>query len=85
VTVTDETARSPEQIEAEIARTRENLADSIDVIEDKLRPANLIDAAKNRALGLLKRPDGSLDPKRAAVVAGVGLILVTYFVRRRKL
>ena len=83
--MTDQTARTPEQIEAEIVRARDDLADSIDVIEDKLRPANLVEAAKARAIGLLKRPDGSLDPKRAAVVAGVGLLLVTYFVRRRKL
>ncbi len=83
--MTEDTARKPEQIEAEIARARDDLADSIDVIEDKLRPANLVEAAKARAIGLLKRPDGSLDPKRAAVVAGVGLLLVTYFVRRRKL
>jgi hypothetical protein len=83
--VTDQTDRSPEQIEAEIARARDDLADSIDVIENKLRPANLIEAAKARAVGLLKGPDGSFDPKRVAVVAGVGLILVTYFVRRRRL
>jgi Protein of unknown function (DUF3618) len=83
--VTDQTARTPEQIEAEIVRARDDLADSIDVIENKLRPANLVEAAKARAVGLLKRPDGTLDPKRVAVVAGVGLVLVTYFVRRRRL
>ena len=83
--MTDQTARSPEQIEAEIARARDDLADSIDVLENKLRPANLVEAAKARAVGLLKRPDGTLDPKRVAVVAGVGLVLVTYFVRRRRL
>jgi hypothetical protein len=83
--VTDQTARTPEQIEAEIVRARDDLADSIDVIENKLRPANLVQAAKTRAARLLKRPDGTLDPKRVAVVAGVGLVLVTYLVRRRRL
>jgi hypothetical protein len=83
--VTDQTARSPEQIEAEIARARDDLADSIDVIENKLRPANLVAAAKAKAVGLLKGPDGSLDPKRVAVAAGIGLVLVTYLVRRRRL
>ena len=83
--MTDQTARTPEQIEAEIARARDDLADSIDVIEDRLRPANLVEAAKARAAGLLKRPDGTLDPMRVAVVAGVGLVLVTYLVRRRRL
>lgn len=77
--------RKPEQIEAEIVQARDSLADSIDVLEDRLRPANLVRAAKNRAIGLIKRPDGSLDPKRTAIVAGVGLVLVTYFIRRRRL
>jgi Protein of unknown function (DUF3618) len=83
--VTEQTDRKPEQIEAEIAEARDALADSIDVIENRLRPANLIQAAKERAIGLILRPDGSIDPKRAAAVAGVGLLLVTYFVRRRRL
>jgi Protein of unknown function (DUF3618) len=83
--VTEQTARKPEQIEVEIAQARDDLADSLDVIENKLRPANLIQAAKDRAMGVLRAPDGSLDPRRVAAVAGIGLVLVTYFMRRRKL
>lgn len=83
--MTEQTARKPEQIEADIAQARDSLADSVDEIENKLRPANLVHAAKDRALALLRRPDGSLDPRRAAIVAGAGLVLLTYFVRRRRL
>ena len=81
----EQTDRKPEQIEAEIVQARDSLADSIDVLENRLRPANLVQAAKDRAIGLFKRPDGSLDVKRTAIAAGVGLVLVTYLVRRRRL
>ena len=83
--MTEQTARKPEQIEAEIVQARDSLASTLDTLENKLRPANLIQAAKDRAIGIVRRPDGSLDPRRAAIVAGAGLILVTDFIRRRKL
>ena len=83
--MTEQTARKPEQIEAEIVQARDSLASTLDTLENKLRPANLIQAAKDRAIGIVRRPDGSLDPRRAAIVASAGLILVTYFIRRRKL
>lgn len=83
--MTEQTARKPEQIEAEIAQARDSLASTIDTLENRLRPANLIQAAKDKAIGVVRRPDGSIDPRRAAIVAGAGLILVTYFIRRRKL
>lgn len=83
--MTEQTARKPEQIEAEIVQARDALASTIDTLENRLRPANLIQAAKDKAIGVVRRPDGSLDPRRAAIVAGAGLILVTYFIRRRKL
>jgi hypothetical protein len=83
--VTEQTARKPEQIEAEIVQARDSLVSTLDTLENKLRPANLIQAAKDKAIGVVRRPDGSLDPRRAAIVAGAGLILVTYFIRRRKL
>ena len=81
----DQTVRKPEHIEAEIVQARNTLADSIDEIENRLRPANLAQAAKDRVVGLVRRPDGSIDPRRAGIVAGVGLLLVTYFVRRRRI
>jgi Protein of unknown function (DUF3618) len=83
--VADQTDRKPEQIEAEIVQARDSLADSLDEIENRLRPANLVQAAKDRVMGLVRRPDGSIDPRRAAAAAGVGLLLVTYLVRRRRI
>jgi hypothetical protein len=78
-------ARSPDQIEAEIARTRESLADDIDVLQERLSPANLMQRAKARVVGVFQRPDGSLDPVRTGIAVGVGVVLVVYLVRRRNL
>ena len=77
--------RTPDEIEAEIARTRETLAEDIDVLQERLSPASLAQAASSRVLRLFQRPDGSIDPVRTAVVAGVALVLVTYVIRRRRL
>ena len=78
-------ARTPEQIEAEIARTRESLADDIDVLQERLSPANILDRARRRVVGVFQRPDGSLDPVRTGIAVGVGVVLVLYVVRRRNL
>ena len=75
--------RTPEEIEADIERTRESLADDIDVLQDRLSPANLMAAAKERVLGFFRHPDGSLDPVRTAAAVGVAVVLVAYVVRRR--
>ena len=77
--------RSPEQIEAEIEATRESLADDIDVLQDKLNPAHIAQVAKDKVFGVFRRPDGSVDPVRAAVAVGAVVVLVAYLVRRRKL
>jgi len=55
------------------------------VLENKVRPANLIAAAKERALGLVRLPDGTPDPKKAAIAGAVVLVFVVYLVRRRRL
>lgn len=77
--------RSPDQIEAEIEATRESLADDIDVLQVRLSPANLAQAAKEKVLGVFRRPDGSLDPVRTGVAVTVAVVLVAYLVRRRRL
>jgi hypothetical protein len=76
-------ARTPEEIETDLARTRAALADSIDEIGATLAPANLARRAQRSAVAALQTPDGAWDPKKLAVVAGVGLVLVVYLVRRR--
>jgi hypothetical protein len=77
--------RTPAQIEAEIARTRENLAGRVDQLQDRLSPGALAAVAKDKALGVFRRKDGSLDPVRTGVAVGVAVLLVTYLVRRRRL
>jgi hypothetical protein len=77
--------RTPEEIEAEIVRTRDSLSDSLDVIEAKVRPSNLIAVARAKAMSVVTTKDGSLDPKKAGAVAAVVLVLVVYVIRRRRL
>ena len=78
-------ARTPEQIEAEIAVTRTELTGNIEVLQRRLSPANLLGAAKDKVVGVVRRDDGSLDPVRASVVAGVVVVLTLYLIRRRRL
>jgi type VI protein secretion system component VasF len=75
--------RTPAQIEAEIEQTRQDLAGAIDTLQDRLSPAGVAQALKDKAMGALRRPDGSLDPVRTSAVVGVALILVLYLIRRR--
>ncbi len=75
--------RSPAEIEADLERARLALADSIDEITDQTRPAALVERAQRSVSAKLQRPDGSWDPTKVAVVAGVTLVLVLFLVRRR--
>ena len=77
--------RTPGEIEAEIERTRDSLAGSIDTLQDRLSPASIAMAAKEKVVGVFKREDGSIDPIRAGAAAAVALVLVTYLIRRRRL
>jgi Protein of unknown function (DUF3618) len=83
--VSQPAARTPEQIEAEIAVTRTELTGNIEVLQRRLSPASLLGAAKDKVVGVVRRDDGSLDPVRASVVAGVVVVLTLYLIRRRRL
>lgn len=78
-------ARPPREIEADIAATRETLADAIDAITERMQPANIASRAKDRVIALYKRDDGSVDPVRTGATAGVVLIVALYLIRRRRL
>jgi hypothetical protein len=82
---TSSPARTPAEIEAEIARTRDRLVTNVDQLQQRLSPGALAAVAKEKAVGVFKRPDGSLDPVRTGVTAGVVLILVVFVIRRRRL
>jgi hypothetical protein len=83
--VSEPAARTPEQIEAEIQVARSELTGNIDVLQRRLSPASLVEAVRDKAVGVVRRPDGSLDPVRASVAAGVVVVLALYLIRRRRL
>ncbi len=70
------TKRDPDQIVAEIERTRENLARTIDTLADKVSPANNVRMLKERVAEQVSRPDVQL------AVAAAGLALVGFTIYR---
>lgn len=92
-----ESGETPEQIEARIARTREELRLTVDELSDRLNPRNQAEhvlAEAKIAVGDLKRkvtgeprPYGEPEPTRTGWVAVgaaalAGLAVVTSVVRR---
>jgi hypothetical protein len=77
--------RTPEQIEAEIEATRTALVDRIATLQHRLTPASIAQVAKDRVLRVVQRDDGSFDPVKVTVAAGVALVLTVYVIRRARL
>lgn len=75
-------ARNIEDIQSDIARTRRQLASTLDEIAERSKPQNLVDDAKTQATSKLQ------DPKVQKILAGVGAavagIVVLTVVRGRK-
>lgn len=74
-------ARTPEQIEAEIEATRARLADSIDELVDKAHPRNVAKRQVEHARSQVFDPDGNLRTEKiatvvGAVAAGVAVLLI---------
>jgi hypothetical protein len=57
-------ARTPAEIEADIERTRARLADTVDAIAERVKPANVVRRA-------FVNDDGNLRVQRVAVLAVV--------------
>jgi Protein of unknown function (DUF3618) len=75
--------RDADQIVAEIERTRENLAATIDALTERVSPANNVRKLKERAAQQASR----LDVQLAAAAVGlavVGLTIYRIWGRRRK-
>jgi hypothetical protein len=73
----------PEALLAQIEHTREDLARTIDVLADRVSPANNIRMLRERVAQELSRP----EVKTAAAVAGaaiVALAIVRIWSRRRR-
>lgn len=77
------TAGGPASLEAQIERSREELAASIDAIAEKVAPKNVASAAKEKARGIVVDSDGNLKKDKVAIVGGIALAFVTFIVWRR--
>jgi anti-sigma factor RsiW len=67
---------TPDQLVAQIERTRESLAQTIDELSDRVSPSNNIRRLRERALAEAERPEVQL------VIAAAGLLVVGYVVFR---
>ena len=75
--------RDPEALLAQIEHTREDLARTIDVLADRVSPANNVRMLRERAAAELGRP----EVKKAAAAVGavvVGLVILRIWSRRRR-
>ena len=69
------TKQSPDMIVAEIERTRENLAQTIDSLADKVSPANNVRRLKDRLAEQAARPEVQL----AAASIGLAVLGITIY------
>jgi hypothetical protein len=77
------TRRDADAIVAEIERTRENLARTIDALADRVSPAYAAQRLRDRARAQAARPEVRLAAA-AAGLAVVGIVLLRAWARRRK-
>jgi Protein of unknown function (DUF3618) len=75
--------RDPDLIVAEIERTRENLARTIDTLAEKVSPSNNVRLLKERVAEQAARPDVQLAVA-ATALALVGFTIYRIWGRRRK-
>ena len=67
---------TPDQLVAQIERTRQSLAQTIDELADRVSPSSNIRRLRERALEEAERPEVQL------VIAAAGLLVVSYVVFR---
>jgi len=67
--------RDPDQIVAEIERTRENLAATIDALSERVSPANNVRKLRERAAQQASR----LDVQLAAAAVGLAVVGITIY------
>jgi Mg-chelatase subunit ChlI len=73
----------PDAIVAKIERTRENLAQTIEALADKVSPAGNARRARERAAEFAARPEVRMAAA-AVGLAVVGLVVLRVWGRRRK-
>jgi len=71
--------RSPDQIESDLAATRDRLASTIDSLHERVKPENIAKQALGKVKGVYIKPGGGIRVERVAAtaVAVVGLVLVS--------
>jgi hypothetical protein len=82
--VSDTKARTAEQIEADIAATRERLASTVDELVDRANPKNVALRQVEQAKSQVFDEQGRLRTQKIVAVAGavVGVVGVLLVVRR---
>jgi hypothetical protein len=75
--------QSPDMIVAQIERTRENLARTIDALTEKVSPANNVRKLKEQVAAQVARPEVILGAA-AAGLALVGFAIYRIWGRRRR-
>jgi hypothetical protein len=77
-------ARTPEEIEAEIAATRARLASTVDELVDKAHPRNVAKRQVEQARAQVFDAEGNLRTERIATVAGaIAAVLAVLLIVRR--
>ena len=76
-------ARTPAQIEAEIRRTREDLAAKIDVLADRVKPANVVRRGKESVRAQVTDRMRSMSPEQRAAAAAAAVTMVGVMLWRR--
>jgi hypothetical protein len=75
--------RTPAEIEAEIERTRQRLAGTVDAIADRVNPANVARRGAESAKAQVIDERGQVRTGRAAGIAAVAVAVVGFFAWRR--
>ena len=84
VTVNGAVAKGdPEVLYAQIERTREDLARTIDTLAERVSPASNLRLLRNKAVEQVRRPEVQLSAA-AIGVAVVGLAIVRVWARHRR-
>ncbi|MFC0623021.1 DUF3618 domain-containing protein [Kribbella deserti] len=78
-------ARTPEQIEADIAATRARLAATVDELMDKAHPKNVAKRQVEQAKAQVFDVDGNLRTQKLVAVGGAALGVIGILLLIRKL
>ena len=75
--------RTPAEIEAEIERTRQRLAGTVDAIADRVKPANVARRGAESAKAQVVDERGQIRTGRAAGIAAAAVAVVAFLSWRR--